>query len=174
MGFYLRKSFRMGPMRLNLSKSGLGVSAGVRGARIGVSSRGKAYVHVGRGGLYVRETLGGSARRTVHHEPGRGSAPDVIYEDTGVTFAPDPHSAAPATDRIGDLIRRRKKAAIIYLLLPTLGAILVSIAAGSRAGSLEQALLVIGGIALFVAWVPRSGTAESRRVSVDGLEEKTQ
>lgn len=41
MGFRFRKSFKIAPgLRLNLSKSGLGVSAGVRGARIGVNSRG--------------------------------------------------------------------------------------------------------------------------------------
>ena len=58
MGFYLRKSFRAGPIRFNLSKSGIGVSAGVTGARLGVSSTGRAYVHGGRGGLYYRQSLG--------------------------------------------------------------------------------------------------------------------
>jgi hypothetical protein len=56
MGFYLRKSVRVGPFRFNLSKSGVGVSAGVRGLRLGVGPRGN-YVHVGRGGLYYRATL---------------------------------------------------------------------------------------------------------------------
>jgi Protein of unknown function (DUF4236) len=32
MGLYLRKSFRAGPIRFNLSKSGLGISGGVKGA----------------------------------------------------------------------------------------------------------------------------------------------
>ena len=58
MGFYLRKSFRAGPIRFNLSKSGVGASFGVTGARLGVSSRGRAYVHGGRGGLYYRKSLG--------------------------------------------------------------------------------------------------------------------
>ncbi|MFT4587928.1 MAG: hypothetical protein ACI9VS_000707 [Candidatus Binatia bacterium] len=56
MGFYLRKSFRAGPIRFNLSKSGIGVSAGVRGARVGVGRRG-TYVHGGRHGLYYRKQL---------------------------------------------------------------------------------------------------------------------
>ena len=57
MGWYLRKSFRVAPgVRLNLSKSGLGLSVGTRGARIGVGPRG-AYVHAGTGGLYYRKTL---------------------------------------------------------------------------------------------------------------------
>jgi hypothetical protein len=56
MGFYLRKSVSFGPFRLNLSRSGLGTSFGVKGARIGVGPRG-SYVHMGRGGLYYRQTL---------------------------------------------------------------------------------------------------------------------
>jgi len=36
MGIYLRKSFKVGPIRFNLSKSGLGVSLGVKGLRYGV------------------------------------------------------------------------------------------------------------------------------------------
>ncbi|HEY5988731.1 MAG TPA: DUF4236 domain-containing protein [Streptosporangiaceae bacterium] len=54
MGFYIRKAFRIGPIRLNLSKRGLGASAGVPGARIGVDASGRPYVHGGRGGLYYR------------------------------------------------------------------------------------------------------------------------
>lgn len=56
MGFYLRKSISVGPLRFNLSKSGIGVSAGVKGLRFGVGPRGN-YVHMGRGGLYYRATL---------------------------------------------------------------------------------------------------------------------
>lgn len=56
MGFYLRKSISVGPLRFNLSKSGIGVSAGVKGLRIGTGPRGN-YVHMGRSGLYYRATL---------------------------------------------------------------------------------------------------------------------
>jgi hypothetical protein len=59
MGFYLRKSFRMGPMRLNLSKSGLGLSGGLTGARLGINSQGRTYVHGGRRGLYYPKHLSG-------------------------------------------------------------------------------------------------------------------
>lgn len=57
MGFYIRKAFSLGPLRLNLSRSGLGASFGVTGARIGIKADGSTYVHVGRGGLYYRQTL---------------------------------------------------------------------------------------------------------------------
>ena len=57
MGFYVRKSLKLGPIRLNFSKSGIGVSAGGTGARFGVNAQGKKYIHVGRGGIYYRQTL---------------------------------------------------------------------------------------------------------------------
>jgi hypothetical protein len=57
MGFYIRQSFKLGPFRFNLSKSGVGMSAGVKGARVGVDAKGKKYIHVGRGGIYYRQTL---------------------------------------------------------------------------------------------------------------------
>lgn len=119
MGFYLRKSFRAGPIRFNLSKGGIGVSVGVTGARVGLSSRGRAYVHAGRGGLYFRKSLGGGRRRRsprAKRAPAFDSAPSTVApvprlptrrrvveltEDTGVTYgalrkqehAPDPLAA---------------------------------------------------------------------------------
>ncbi len=56
MGFYIRKSIRVGPLRFNLSKSGIGVSTGIPGFRVGIGPRG-TYVHIGRSGLYYRQTL---------------------------------------------------------------------------------------------------------------------
>jgi Protein of unknown function (DUF4236) len=73
MGLYLRKSFRAGPFRINLSKSGLGLSAGVKGARFGVGPRG-TYVHAGRGGLYYRKYLSSSQSRSHSSAQGDGCA----------------------------------------------------------------------------------------------------
>lgn len=56
MGFYIRKSIKAGPFRFNLSRSGIGVSTGVKGLRIGMGPRGN-YIHMGYGGLYYRKTL---------------------------------------------------------------------------------------------------------------------
>ncbi|MBI4962287.1 MAG: DUF4236 domain-containing protein [Desulfomonile tiedjei] len=56
MGFYLRKSISVGSLRFNLSKSGIGLSAGVKGLRFGSGPRGN-YVHMGRGGVYYRATI---------------------------------------------------------------------------------------------------------------------
>lgn len=55
MGFYFRKSKSFGPFRLNLSKSGLGLSTGIKGARLSFGPRG-TYVNMGSGGLYYRRS----------------------------------------------------------------------------------------------------------------------
>lgn len=120
MAFYLRKGFNMGPVRLNLSKGGVGVSGGVTGARVGMSPRG-AYVHGGRGGLYYRKyarknrrissgrTSGSYSGQQYHYQPegspalsqppAAGSSVE-IFVDTGVTYPspvrlrkPDPFPA---------------------------------------------------------------------------------
>lgn len=43
MGFFYRKSIKMGPFRVNVSKSGLGYSVGGRGFRVGRSGSGRKY-----------------------------------------------------------------------------------------------------------------------------------
>ncbi len=53
MGFYIRKAISLGGFRFNISKSGVGVSMGIKGLRYGISPRGN-YIHMGRGGLYYR------------------------------------------------------------------------------------------------------------------------
>jgi len=61
MGLFIRKSKKIGPFRLNLSKSGLGVSAGITGARVSVGPSG-TFVHMGRGGLYYRKKLSSKSK----------------------------------------------------------------------------------------------------------------
>ncbi len=58
MGWFFRKSAKFGPFRLNLSKSGIGVLAGIKGARVSTGPRG-TYLNLGRGGLYYRQKVGG-------------------------------------------------------------------------------------------------------------------
>lgn len=84
MPFYVRKSFKAGPIRLNLSKSGLGISAGVTGARIGINSRGRAYTHAGRYGLYHRQELSTSRGKARSEGP---KPTQEHFADTGQTFA---------------------------------------------------------------------------------------
>ncbi len=61
MAWYLKKAFRFGPIRFNLSKSGIGVSGGIKGLRVGTGPRG-TYVHAGRGGIYYRKSFSGAER----------------------------------------------------------------------------------------------------------------
>ena len=64
MAWYLRKALRLGPLRINLSRAGLGLSAGVTGARFGLDATGHPYVHAGRHGLYYRRRWPVSPPRT--------------------------------------------------------------------------------------------------------------
>lgn len=61
MGFYFRKSVNFGGLRFNFSKSGVGVSTGIKGFRIGKGPRGN-YVQIGRNGVYYKKTWGNSKR----------------------------------------------------------------------------------------------------------------
>ena len=56
MGWYLKKSFAIGPLRLNLSKSGIGASVGVKGLRVSTGPKGRQ-LNAGREGLYYRASL---------------------------------------------------------------------------------------------------------------------
>jgi hypothetical protein len=77
MGLYLRKAFRAGPIRLNLSKSGLGISGGITGARVGIGPRG-TYVHAGRKGLYYRKHMS-SGRKQTHGAAGGEGCATVLF-----------------------------------------------------------------------------------------------
>ena len=57
MGFYFRKRLNFGPLRLNLSKSGVGLSTGIRGLRAGVTAHGQMFssANLPGTGLYYRK-----------------------------------------------------------------------------------------------------------------------
>jgi hypothetical protein len=59
MGWSFRRSKSFGLFRLNFSKSGVGVSVGVPGTRVGVNSKGKRYLRGGipGTGLYYQSSL---------------------------------------------------------------------------------------------------------------------
>lgn len=93
MGLRFRKSVRVGKcFRINVSKSGIGYSFGVPGARITHSSRGRVSSTVGipGTGLSYTQTLNGrssnSGRRT-------GSAPVSTPRDTGIGMAQSTETA---------------------------------------------------------------------------------
>src|ERR1700733_15172848 len=83
MGYFFRRSTRLGPFRLNFSKSGIGASVGVKGARLTMTPRGTTYVTVGSHGFYYRETLAQSGGVRVHPtdpsgQPQLGATGDAI------------------------------------------------------------------------------------------------
>jgi hypothetical protein len=57
MGWSFRKSFNLGPFRLNLSKKGAGLSVGRRGLRVGHDARGRNYsqISIPGTGIYNRQ-----------------------------------------------------------------------------------------------------------------------
>jgi hypothetical protein len=57
MAWRFRKSIKLGPLRLNLSKSGIGTSIGVRGFRVGTDAKGRSYTaaSIPGTGLYERK-----------------------------------------------------------------------------------------------------------------------
>lgn len=67
MPFYLRKSIKAGPFRFNLSKSGVGVSTGIPGFRVGTGPRGN-YVSMSSHGISYRATSS-AAKSTPKPQP---------------------------------------------------------------------------------------------------------
>src|SRR5690348_12704295 len=62
-GLRFLRSFKIAPgLRLNLSKSGIGISAGVRGLRVGVDARGRTYISAGLRGTGLSLRRYGSSR----------------------------------------------------------------------------------------------------------------
>lgn len=51
MGFFLRKSFRLGPLRINVSTTGVGFSFQLFGFTLGINSRRRPYVRFGSFGI---------------------------------------------------------------------------------------------------------------------------
>ena len=79
MGFYLRKSFRAGPVRLNVSKSGLGASVGVKGLRVGSGPGKRPYIHAGRKGLYYRKSLGSNKQKAISLGSNQADSQGCLY-----------------------------------------------------------------------------------------------
>ncbi len=60
MGWNWRKAFNFGPLRVNLSKKGVGYSVGVRGYRVGRDAKGQDYnqTSIPGTGIYKRAYSG--------------------------------------------------------------------------------------------------------------------
>ncbi len=86
MGYYLRKSVKLGPIRLNFSKSGIGASVGVPGLRYGVRPNGRTYVHAGRYGIYYREEFGTKVPKASVDTP--PTSPSVAFDALAASDLP--------------------------------------------------------------------------------------
>lgn len=100
MGFRFGKSIRLGKfIRLNISKSGLGVSAGVKGFRVGVGPRGARLTTgiPGTGLSYSTQSGGGTARARARAGVGkqRGDNPPPLP----MPQTPSPGFLAPQHER---------------------------------------------------------------------------
>jgi hypothetical protein len=69
MGWSFRKSVSFGPLRLNFSKSGVGASVGVKGARVSMNKK-STYLNLGANGIYYRQKIGNGweSRNVLHNE----------------------------------------------------------------------------------------------------------
>lgn len=104
MAWYLRKSVKLGPVRFNLSKSGIGTSVGVRGFRVGVRPNGKSYIHAGGFGLYYRQELGGGAGSGSTSPQTRPQTPRPTY-----TQPPAPGTIEYTTASSQELVPQSRK-----------------------------------------------------------------
>lgn len=59
MGWRFRRNIRLGPLRFNLSKSGIGASLGIPGFRVGKDAKGRTYQQTSLPGtgIYRRDYL---------------------------------------------------------------------------------------------------------------------
>lgn len=81
MGFSFRKSIKIAPgIRLNVSKSGIGVSGGVKGARVSLGPRG-AHVYGGIGPLRYQKKLDARSRSSGSFVGTENSATSQIEDD---------------------------------------------------------------------------------------------
>lgn len=163
MGFYIRKSINLGAgVRLNLSKSGLGVSAGVRGFRFGMNGRG-TYVHMGSGGLYYRKNFSYARSRATRLSapPAQGAA----VRATGLTqdLAPPIDVASSAADKEHILRYFREEMNPGYVA----GVVLMALGVISLSQSGVMAILAfVAAVAALIAGF----TSASRDVLVYNLE----
>jgi Protein of unknown function (DUF4236) len=103
MGLSYRKSIKAGPFRFNLSGSGVGVSVGVPGFRVGAGPRGH-YVSMSAGGFTYRTSLPSGAPSS-HHAPSgaqRVNRPPQLVRSDSATVVPMAAIASASVDQLSD------------------------------------------------------------------------
>jgi len=156
MTFYIRKAIKVGPLRFNLSKSGIGVSAGIKGFRLGTGPRGN-YIHMGRDGLYFRQSLSSPNRQSASGHgssvpqlaPRWNSGSDSAFATVGPLQEIESASVAQMVDTSSaDLLRemndkrRKVRIAPIAVILSCMGALALFIWGMSVGSDAMPALLL--------------------------------
>jgi hypothetical protein len=146
MPFYVRKSLRVGALRFNLSKSGVGVSAGFTGFRVGRNARGN-YVHMGRHGVYYRAALPSGAPARPSPQPSPSPRDDIEMReiDSGSVLA---MTDASSETLLADI--RERWARLRSWPWCLVGGLLLSAAAGEHYPSTGAAVLLA---ALPMTWL---------------------
>lgn len=137
MSFYVRKSVKAGPFRFNLSRSGVGVSAGIPGFRVGSGPRGN-YVRVGRGGVSYRATRPSKINETGWTPPLPPPPAEVLLEDVTGASASELIPTGP-----GEIVNQLNAAAKRHRIFPWA---LAALAVVGLIQPVAGALLLIPGI----------------------------
>jgi hypothetical protein len=111
MGFYIRRTVKAGPFRFNITKSGIGVSTGIPGFRVGTGPRGN-YVFAGGHGFYYRASLGGAPTGRWPWVKRREEARQLSRPDKGHAHPAQPY-------RPSDLVLQDVSGATALSLEPT-------------------------------------------------------
>jgi Protein of unknown function (DUF4236) len=150
MGWSLRKSFGFGPLRLNLSKSGVGYSVGVRGARIGVNSRG-TYIRMGRGGVYYQKYLqaGATQSQSVPAQPQFSSEPELanVIQTASASSLQD----STASELLQEITFHYRKSNVTPLVMVTVGLILGCAMLASAPIWTDVSIVLVGAVATAIA-----------------------
>lgn len=131
MGLTFRKSVSAGPFRFNLSGSGIGMSVGVPGFRVGTGPRGH-YVSVSAGGLRYRQALGQGVRSapvpSSRHAPPPGHRVDSIDPTVAPMHAIESADISHLADSTAnDLLREVEAKRAMLVLWPWPLALLASL-----------------------------------------------
>lgn len=118
MSWYLKRSLSLGPVRFNLSKSGVGYSVGVKGFRIGVKPNGKNYVRAGRDGFFYYDEFGKGTKGAFANNIPHASDYSVLTSDLKTTFYKKASTSQFTSSRkelLKQLIKSYKKVRLDYV-----------------------------------------------------------
>ena len=157
MSFYIRKSISVGPFRFSLSKSGIGVSAGIRGLHFGTGPHGN-YIHMGKNGLHYRKTISSPSPKLPNSTNSLNEAPTPVIPSG--THAPMQEIESAEISQIVDSssidlldeLNRKRKVVRIWPSVMILFALVLGIGLVAAWPNWLLALIILsGGFGIYVA-----------------------